>query len=82
MSDDVDVCHYCGAECDESTTCLDVHSCRARASDKVRSLQKALRQGDDHLRAIIVYAKSGSELEATANDARKLIARTGVSVQP
>jgi hypothetical protein len=35
--------------------------------------KKALASVDNHLRAIIVYAKSGSELESTARDARKVI---------
>jgi hypothetical protein len=40
-----------------------------------RCASVTLQKLDAHLRAIIVYAKSGSELEATALDARKLIER-------
>lgn len=39
----------------------------------IGSLRAALASVDGHLRAIIVYSKSGSELEATACDARKVV---------
>ena len=54
--------------------CLDLHHTQRERE----VLRAALASVDGHLRAIIVYAKSGSELEATANDARKVIARAKV----
>ena len=36
-------------------------------------MRTSLESVDGHMRAIIVYAKSGSELEATARDARKAV---------
>jgi hypothetical protein len=41
--------------------------------DRIVQLEEALRSVDGHLRAIIVLAKAGSELEAAAKDARMSI---------
>ena len=31
---DEDMCPFCGVECEESTMCLDGHSCRSRLRDQ------------------------------------------------
>ena len=59
-------------ESDVMSLAMQFDKVREEAAERGR-LRDALRSVDNHLRAIIVYAKAGSELETTALDARKVI---------
>jgi hypothetical protein len=37
---DIDLCPFCGAENDESVSCLDLHSCRSRIRDQLNTLRE------------------------------------------
>ena len=62
-------CERCGlpAEHDFESDCVQAQY------EVISALRAALTSVDGHLRAIIVYAKSGSELENTARDACKVV---------